>query len=160
MNPRIIATLAAGVLLGWPAIALAQGSTSPPAPKTREVRAPADRIPSMEAPAWLASRADLRQLQEIQAEGSRRVAELTKSAPGTQPGPQLTALQRDVEKVKLETRLRFLETLAALARARGYGALADEATRAARQLRETPAAIGSAVDMPARKAAPERGVRP
>jgi hypothetical protein len=163
MNRRTIATLAAGVLLGWSATAIAQGSAAPPAPQVKEIRTPADRVPSATEPAspgWLTSRADLRQLQEIQEEGQRRVAELTKQTKGLRPGPQLTALQKDVERVKLETRLCFLETLVALARARGHDALADDAMRAARQLRAAPAAIGPAVDMPMEKAASGKEVRP
>lgn len=160
MNRRTIAALTAGVLLGWPAIALAQASASPPAPEVREVRTPAERTSSAAVPGWLASRSDLRQLQEVQAEGSRRVAELTKRAQGMRPGPQLTALQRDVERAKLETRLCFLETLAALGRARGHDAVADDAVRAARQLRAAPAGAGPAVDMPKEKPVPEKEVRP
>ena len=160
MNRRTFATLAAGVLLGWPAIALTQASTSARVPVTREVRTPADRVAPAAAPGWLASREDLRQLQEIQTEGARRVAELAKQAQGLRPGLQLTSLQREVERVKLETRLSFLETLAALARARGDAALADEAARFARQLRAAPAAAGPGVDMPREKTAPQGEVRP
>jgi hypothetical protein len=163
MNRRTIATLAAGVLLGWSGTAIAEGSATPPTLQVKEIRTPADRVPSATEPAspgWLAARTDLRQLQEIQEEGRRRIAELTKQAQGMRPGPQLTALQRDVESVKLETRLCFLETLARFARARGYEALANDATRAARQLREAPAASGPGIDMPMEKATPGKEVRP
>lgn len=160
MKRRTFAALAAGVLLGWPAIALTQAPISPQGPMTREVRIPADRFPAAAAPGWLASREDLHQLQEIQTEGRRRVAELAKQAQGLRPGPQLTALQRQVERVKLETRLSFLETLATLARARGHATLADEAARFARQLRAAPAAAGPAADRPREKTAPQEEVRP
>jgi hypothetical protein len=161
MNRHIVAALAAALLLGWPAVTLAQAP--PPAPATREARASADRAPTASprpAPGWLASPVEIRQLQEIQAEGIRRVTELNRQAQGLRRGPELAALQQAVEKVKLETRLCFLETLAGLARARGYGALADDAVRAAHLLREAGTTAGPAVDMPKEKAVPSQEVRP
>ncbi len=136
---RIAILLAASALATWVPISVARASDGAGlgvVPETRAAatsRAPASGIGLFQR--WL-SRSDQEQLRAVEESGQRQVADLVARLRGLPPGPERIALERSVARVKLETRVRFLELLAQQARSRGQEQLADEAKRAAKRLAE------------------------
>ncbi len=136
---RVAILLACFALATWASIPVARaadgaGSGAVPDPRAATTSlAPAARIGLLQ---WWLSRSDQEQLRTVEESGQRQVADLVARLRGLPPGPERTALARSVTRVKLETRVRFLELLAQQARSRGQEQLADEAKRAAKRLAE------------------------
>ena len=84
-------------------------------------------------------------LQAIQEEGRLLVAAVVEQMAGLKPGPELLALQRQIEQIKRETTVRFLTARADFSRARGDEASALEAEKVIDQILHpaaTPAETG------------------